>query len=88
MKDAKNILEIGLNGGHSMAIFLLSNPKLEVLSFDICQHNYVKDIANYYKNKYNFNFVEGDSLITVKEYNNDKNMILYILTVVTMKNVL
>ena len=72
MKDAKNILEIGLNGGHSMAIFLLSNPKLEVLSFDICQHNYVKDIANYYKNKYNFNFVEGYSLITVKEYNNDK----------------
>lgn len=39
--------------------FLLSNHKLEVLSFDICQHNYVKDIANYYKNKYNFNFVEG-----------------------------
>ena len=72
VKDAKNILEIGLNGGHSMAIFLLSNPKLEVLSFDICEHNYVKDIANYYKNKYNFNFVEGDSLITVKEYNNDK----------------
>jgi hypothetical protein len=71
-----------------MAILLLSNPELEVLSFDIWQHNYVKDIANYYKNKYNFTFVEGDSLITVKEYNNDKNMILYILTVVTMKNVL
>lgn len=72
VKDAKNIIEIGLNGGHSMAIFLLSNPNLEVLSFDICEHNYVKDIANYYKNKYNFNFVEGDSLISVKEYNNDK----------------
>ena len=72
VKDAKNIIEIGLNGGHSMAIFLLSNPKLEVLSFDICQHNYVKDIASYYKNKYNFNFGEGDSLITVKEYDNDK----------------
>lgn len=72
VKDAKNIIEIGLNGGHSMAIFLLSNPQLEVLSFDICQHNYVKDVANYYKDKYNFNFVEGDSLITVKEYNNDK----------------
>lgn len=71
VKDAKNILEIGLNGGHSMAIFLLSNPNLEVLSFDICEHNYVRDIANYYKDKYNFNFVEGNSLITVKEYNND-----------------
>jgi hypothetical protein len=72
VKDAKNILEIGLNGGHSMAIFLLSNPKLEVLSFDICEHNYVEDVANYYKNKYNFTFVKGDSLIKVKEYNNDK----------------
>lgn len=71
VKDVKNILEIGLNGGHSMAIFLLSNPKLEVLSFDICEHNYVKEIGNYYKNKYNFNFVAGNSLITVKEYNND-----------------
>lgn len=70
-KNAKNIMEIGLNGGHSLAIFLLSNNNLKVLSFDICQHNYVKDIANYYKNKYNFIFVEGDSLITVKEYNND-----------------
>lgn len=53
-KNAKNIMEIGLNGGHSLAIFLLSNNNLKVLSFDICQHNYVKDIANYYKNKYNF----------------------------------
>lgn len=72
VKDAKNIIEIGLNGGHSMAIFLLSNPKLEVLSFDICCHRYVKDVANYYKEKYNFDFIEGDSLIKVKEYNNDE----------------
>jgi hypothetical protein len=71
-KDAKSLLEIGLNGGHSMAIFLLSNPNLEVLSFDICEHKYVKDVANYFKEKYNFNFVEGNSLITVKEYNTDK----------------
>lgn len=71
-KDAKNLLEIGLNGGHSMAIFFLSNPKLEVLSFDICEHNYVRDVAKYYNNKYNFNFVEGSSLITIKEYKNEK----------------
>ena len=70
-KGSKNIIEIGLNGGHSMAIFLLSNPKLQVLSFDICEHKYVKDIAKYYKNNYDFKFVEGDSLITVKEYEND-----------------
>ena len=72
VKGAKSLLEIGLNGGHSLGVFLLSNPKLEVLSFDICEHAYVRDVANYYKSKYNFTFVEGNSLITVKEYNNEK----------------
>lgn len=70
VKNKKNLLEIGLNGGHSMAIFLLSNPNLQVLSFDICFHKYVRDVAQYYKRKYNFEFIEGDSLITVKNYNN------------------
>jgi len=70
VKGAKNIFEIGLNGGHSMAIFLLSNPNLKVLSFDICQHKYVEDVSNYYKNKYDFKFIKGNSLVTVKEYDN------------------
>jgi predicted O-methyltransferase YrrM len=70
-KNVKNIIEIGLNGGHSAAIFFLANPELKFLSFDICEHKYVEDIANYYKSKYNFEFVKGDSLIKVKEYIND-----------------
>ena len=70
-KEAKNILEVGLNGGHSMAIFFLAKPDLKVLSFDICEHKYVKDIATYFGNKYDFNFIEGNSLITLKEYDDD-----------------
>jgi len=70
-KNSKNVMEIGLNGGHSTAIFFLSNPELKFLSFDICEHKYVEDIANYYINKYNFEFIKGDSLITLKEYKND-----------------
>ena len=71
VKDAKNILEIGLNGGHSMAIFLLSNPKLQVLSFDIAMHPYVVPVAQYYHDKYDFKFVKGDSLQTVKNHSDD-----------------
>ena len=70
-KNVKNVIEIGLNGGHSAAIFFLGNPELKFLSFDICEHKYVEDVSNYYKNKYNFEFIKGDSLIKVKEYNND-----------------
>lgn len=71
-KKAENLLEIGLNGGHSMAVFFLANPSLRVLSFDICEHQYVEFIASYYKNKYNFEFVKGNSLETVKSYNSDQ----------------
>jgi hypothetical protein len=78
-KEGKNILEVGLNGGHSMAIFFLANPDLKVLSFDICEHKYVKDIATYFGNKYDFNFIEGNSLITLKEYDdNTKYDIIHI----------
>ena len=71
-KNAENLVEIGLNGGHSIAVFFLANPNLKVLSFDICEHNYVENIADYYKNKYNFEFVKGNSLTTVKSYDSDK----------------
>ena len=64
-KNSKNIIEIGLNGGHSAAIFFLANTELKLLSFDICEHKYVEDVAEYYKNKYNFTFIKGNSVVTV-----------------------
>ena len=70
-KNRNNVLEIGLNGGHSMAIFLLANSDLNVLSFDICEHKYVEDVATYFKDRYNFTFIKGDSLTTVKNYESD-----------------
>jgi predicted O-methyltransferase YrrM len=69
--NVKNVLEIGLNGGHSMAIFFLANPNLNILSFDICEHKYVEEVATYFKDRYNFTFVKGDSLTTVKNYESD-----------------
>lgn len=69
--DIKTILEIGLNGGHS-ADFLFKNcPNLQkFVSFDINQHDYTQPAADYLKRCYKekFQFIEGDSAITVPEY--------------------
>ena len=37
-KNIKNILEIGFNAGHSANLFLNTNTKCNVLSFDIGEH--------------------------------------------------
>ena len=46
-KISKNIMEIGCNGGHSNYIFLLGNPKLHIVNFDICSHKYTEPCINY-----------------------------------------
>jgi len=68
-KISKNIMEIGCNGGHSNYIFLLGNPKLHIVNFDICSHEYTEPCINYLKNDYNVQLIKGDSLITVPEFN-------------------
>ena len=40
--EAKNILEIGFNAGHSCLLFLLANPESKITIFDICEHKYAK----------------------------------------------
>lgn len=70
-KISKNIIEIGLNGGHSAALYFYANPSVKLLSFDICYHKYVEPVANYLNNKYNLEFIKGDSIIKVPEYKNN-----------------
>ena len=68
-KSAKNILEIGFNGGHSSALFLHANPKIKILSFDIAYHKYTVPCVEYLKKlNYNIEFVKGSSDITVPKY--------------------
>ena len=71
-KNARNILEIGFNAGHSVYLYLYSNPKISITTFDICIHKYTKPIAKYLQNlnKYDLKLIEGDSKITLKEYDN------------------
>jgi len=67
-KDAGSIIEIGINGGHSIALFLYSNPNLEILGFDICQHPYTRPCCNFLSGKYNFTLIEGDTTHTLEDY--------------------
>lgn len=51
-KDAKNILEIGFNGGHSAETMLQSSEKSFIVSVDIGFHHYVNFGYYFLKKKY------------------------------------
>ena len=62
---------MGFNGGHSNVIFLLANPKAQIVNFDLCSHNYSKPCFEYLKTKYNIHLIEGDSTIEIPKYKNE-----------------
>lgn len=70
----KSILEIGLNGGHSADNFLQCCQNLEkFVSFDINMHAYTAVAVDYLSQTYSeiFEFVEGDSNVTIPQYASD-----------------
>lgn len=69
-KDIKNVMEIGFNGGHSAEIFLSSNKNINMVSFDIGEHDYVKLGKHFIDKTYpgRHQLIIGDSLKTVPEY--------------------
>ena len=80
-KNKKSILEVGFNGGHSVALYSYSNPKIIIKSFDICIHKYTEKCANYLKKSTDLNFelIKGDSQETLKIYNsNEKFDVIHI----------
>jgi hypothetical protein len=69
----KNICEIGFNAGHSTMLMLLgrTNEPLHFTIFDIGHHLYTKPTYEYIKSKFshvNFEYVEGDSTITMPQW--------------------
>jgi len=78
----ENICEIGFNAGHSTMLMLLgrSNTPLNFTIFDIGQHAYTKPTYEYIKSKFthvNFEYVEGDSTITMPEWINNHQELMY-----------
>jgi predicted O-methyltransferase YrrM len=69
-RTAKNILEIGFNAGHSVLLFLLSNPDSKLTCFDIVSHRYTMPCFEYLNSLFpgRINLIPGDSTITVPEF--------------------
>jgi hypothetical protein len=65
--DNEYVLEIGFNAGNSALVFLMANPKIKVLAYDICLHKYVYECLHYLNKNFNdrITLVAGDSLKTV-----------------------
>ncbi len=70
LPQVKTIAEIGFNGGHSCETFMKTSDQIEVTSFDINMHPYVRVGVEFMRKKYpnRFEFIPGDSAITVKRY--------------------
>jgi uncharacterized protein YuzB (UPF0349 family) len=69
------ICEIGFNAGHSTMLMLLGRDKspLGFTVFDIGHHTYTKPCLEYIQSKFtnvNFEYVEGDSTVTMPEWIN------------------
>jgi precorrin-6B methylase 2 len=71
-KKSKNILEIGLNAGHSAVILLHANTNAKLVALDIATHKYTEKCVEYLKTKYNIEFVKGNSLKTLKNFDPKK----------------
>jgi len=80
-QGVENICEIGFNAGHSTMLLLLgrNNSPINFTIFDIGHHSYTKPCLEYIKSKFthvNFEYVEGDSTITMPEWiNNHEELI-------------
>uniref|UniRef100_A0A6C0ENW0 Class I SAM-dependent methyltransferase n=1 Tax=viral metagenome TaxID=1070528 RepID=A0A6C0ENW0_9ZZZZ len=73
-KNKKKIIEIGVNGCHSLLLMLLINPNAEYLLFDLGNHKYTIPTLNYIKTQFpdtKINMIFGNSIETIPEYIRD-----------------
>jgi len=68
--DITYILEIGFNAGHSSLLFLLTDPNVHIVAFDIGKWNYVIPCCQYLNEHFNnrLTLILGDSKMTVPKY--------------------
>jgi len=68
--NAKEILEIGFNAGHSADTFLQANPHVNVTSFDLGTHNVTPIGKTYIDTKYpdRHTLILGDSTVTIPNF--------------------
>lgn len=80
-KQATKICEIGFNAGHSSMLLLLGNANsVQFTVFDIGHHKYTKPCLNYIQQAFanaNFEYIEGDSTVTMPEWINARPEVKY-----------
>ncbi|MDP3999831.1 MAG: class I SAM-dependent methyltransferase [bacterium] len=66
----KSVGEVGFNGGHSSYAFLSARPDIEVISFDLGSHAYVKAAKRFIDQRFpgRHTLILGDSLQTVPAF--------------------
>ncbi len=67
-RDASSVVEVGFNAGHSCALYLYSNPKIEVMAFDLCEHDYSELCAEFLAKNHNVELIKGDSSYTIPRF--------------------
>jgi predicted O-methyltransferase YrrM len=86
-----NLIEIGFNNGNSAILICQTidkliendddykNKKINFFIFDICRHPCSKTnfeiLKEKYQNKINLNFIEGSSVITLKEFMSNNELL-------------
>lgn len=76
VRDKKKIIEIGVNGCHSLIIMLLENPHAEYLLFDLGNHRYTRPVFDYVKCAFpntKINIIYGNSVNTMSNYISQNN---------------
>lgn len=74
--NAKNIMEIGFNAGHSADLFLSMNKNVKLTSFDLGEIESVLHGKSFIDFKYPFrhNLIIGDSKTTVPNFSKNTNL--------------
>ena len=65
---SESLVQVGINGGHSIGLCLYANPKLKVLGFDLFSHPYTKSSCDYLAQNYDCIFTAGNSHTTIKKH--------------------
>nr|QBK91309.1 MAG: methyltransferase [Pithovirus LCPAC202] len=72
-----NVIEIGVNAGHSLLIMLLAsiNSKIKITAFDICEYSYTKPCVDYLNSNFGnrITLIEGRSPEVYRRYLKDTN---------------
>lgn len=73
-KKSQRILQIGVNACHSCALFYHANPDVEIVGFDLFNHEYTDPCTNYlsFNRRLKLKMIRGNTMDTLAEYNSDR----------------